>query len=128
MGHCFPGRGHPSILNVSYPNSLSRTPKHPQQVRSDVRIGWGLSSGCGRGRCGFILFSYFILIIFPIVFGLSYYLDPNGDPNDPLSTPNWKLFFVAVQKRELELKNESKLDGIQCLLWSLTVHRSAFIT
>ncbi len=59
MGHCFPGRGHPSILNVSYPNSLSRTPKHPQQVRSDVRICWGLSSGCGRGRCGFTLFWYF---------------------------------------------------------------------
>ena len=46
------------------------------------------------GKKNSILFSYFILFLFPIAQGLAYLLDPNGSPNDPDSTPNWKIFFA----------------------------------
>ena len=37
-----------------------------------------------------MLFAYFILIVIPIILGLTYYLDPNG------SNSNWKIFFAIT--------------------------------
>jgi len=38
-----------------------------------------------------MLFAYLVLIIIPIILGLTNYLDPNESD----STPNWKIFFAV---------------------------------
>lgn len=45
------------------------------------------------GKKKAILFSYILLVFFPLVMGSLDFCDPHGKKDDYESTPNWKIFF-----------------------------------